>query len=566
MSSGNTNFQNPVTEKGEDHTGLLVIVVAVLGTLVTVGLLVGSVWACLVCSKILYRQRKWHMRQKFGIDGFPPQPREMVEMGHISHLPHSPDHGPYSVNNTGISRSLGICTSQSAGQFPAVPSPKSWTPSPPFASEQDQTFMDNAKYSSDIHHKNKLAKRARNLEKHSPWKRNIPNSVKGSTSVIHPCYNTHASDMWSMQPAFSSSSSSHSLCPSHPPSEVDQHFYRNTCSGKSQQTRWRESNMYNKEPFDKCTRHRKKVHAHVDSHKSTECDYGKSNMDEGTEPPDACSSYRGSPQPSHHLVCLSQHQQQPHSSRVEASNNFVSHTNPVYNEISDVHKNSTVSSSIFRQNMIQRKPKEKKKERSSKYHGTHPDPTQSLTSTKSRHLWWESCGSKKEVLPTEHTSVHGSGPCWMHHSQTTQRQYSQTNPPPGPPPELPVVCEAHEREVFQNLARKYGFCETCGCEKSLVQQHEGACGPDRSCARFSDWNERCGSSNDPTPSMSWDNLTPEPAPALTDTQPPQAVWGTNLAQSNNKEDNENNADDGCDSFVPPCGSTYTKSCQSGGEG
>lgn len=81
-----------------DQTDLLVVVVAVLGTLVAVGLLAGGVWACVVCCRITYRRKKWRNRQKFGIEGFPPQPREMVELGHILHPSHTP---PYTVNNTG---------------------------------------------------------------------------------------------------------------------------------------------------------------------------------------------------------------------------------------------------------------------------------------------------------------------------------------------------------------------------------------------------------------------------------------------------------------------------------
>ena len=77
------------------------VAVAVLGTLVAIGLLTGGVWACVVCGKILYRQRKWQKIQKYGIEGFPPQPREVVELGHISHPAHSSHHVPYGVNNTG---------------------------------------------------------------------------------------------------------------------------------------------------------------------------------------------------------------------------------------------------------------------------------------------------------------------------------------------------------------------------------------------------------------------------------------------------------------------------------
>ena len=82
------------------------VAVAVLGTLVAVGLVVGSVWACVVCNKVLYHQRKRHKSQKIDIDGFPHHPREMVELGHIPRLPYSQDHGPYSTNNTGEERFL----------------------------------------------------------------------------------------------------------------------------------------------------------------------------------------------------------------------------------------------------------------------------------------------------------------------------------------------------------------------------------------------------------------------------------------------------------------------------
>ena len=72
-----------------------------LGTLVAVGVLAGAVWACVVCGRIAQRRRKWKKRQEFGIEGFPPQHRDMVELGHIPRPAFTTHHRPYNDNNTG---------------------------------------------------------------------------------------------------------------------------------------------------------------------------------------------------------------------------------------------------------------------------------------------------------------------------------------------------------------------------------------------------------------------------------------------------------------------------------
>lgn len=84
----------------------------------------------------------------------------------------------------------------------------------------------------------------------------------------------------------------------------------------------------------------------------------------------------------------------------------------------------------------------------------------------------------------------------------------------------------------------------------------------------SGWNE-CYASypDDPTPSMSWDNLSPDPSPALTNIQPPQAMEEAAASvQSILHQDNENEGGTGCSNLDPVQGSTYTISCQSADEG
>ena len=93
-----------------------------------------------------------------------------------------------------------------------------------------------------------------------------------------------------------------------------------------------------------------------------------------------------------------------------------------------------------------------------------------------------------------------------------------------------------ERDSTYHVLHLMYFCHS--------QQHEAAWGDDRDLVQYSDWDQRCGSSlQDPTPSMSWDNLTLEPSPALANTESSKAAEGMNLAQYNEKMDNDIDTDD-----------------------
>ncbi|XP_047496108.1 uncharacterized protein LOC125043828 isoform X2 [Penaeus chinensis] len=102
-------------------TWRLVVTVAVLATLMAVILVGGGAWACLACVRRSGgRSRRpwceWRGRQRRRDEGFPPDHREMIELGRLP----------------GISRGLGLGVSYPADQIPALPAPRSWTPSPPF--------------------------------------------------------------------------------------------------------------------------------------------------------------------------------------------------------------------------------------------------------------------------------------------------------------------------------------------------------------------------------------------------------------------------------------------------
>ena len=62
-------------------------------------------------------------------------------------------------------------------------------------------------------------------------------------------------------------------------------------------------------------------------------------------------------------------------------------------------------------------------------------------------------------------------------SQTTQLQQRRADPLlhplPHPHQEPYIMNEAREQEAFWRVARKYGFCETCGREKL----HDQVCEP-----------------------------------------------------------------------------------------
>lgn len=123
---------------------LLLVVVAVLGTLVGMVLLMAIVWACYKGNR--KKRHNGHGRccwqREYGLShegyGFPPH-RDMIELEHFRNNSMFIGHqhqSSVSNNNTGVSKGLGLGGSYVSDQIPVHPAPRSWTPSPPFTSQQ----------------------------------------------------------------------------------------------------------------------------------------------------------------------------------------------------------------------------------------------------------------------------------------------------------------------------------------------------------------------------------------------------------------------------------------------
>lgn len=136
---------------------------------------------------------------------------------------------------------------------------------------------------------------------------------------------------------------------------------------------------------------------------------------------------------------------------------------------------------------------------------------------------------------------------------------------------MPTKCE---NAVRSNIHILFSFLEGTSIKTNATnlfffhysQQHK--CGQsDNRCVAGG--CNKCFASypDEPTPSMSWDNLSPEPSPAVTNIQLSQGLEGAAAsAQTIPQQENENGAGTGCNSHTPVQGSTYTISCQSAGEG
>ncbi|XP_050714310.1 uncharacterized protein LOC126997327 isoform X2 [Eriocheir sinensis] len=452
--------------------------------------------------------------------------------------------------------------SRSEEYLPTAPSPRSWTPSPPYGLDRKHAKGIAARNFSRHPYENAGQVKSKTINGYTSRlerKGNMQRHIQSNTSSYHPGYNTLASDTWSMRPAYSSSSSRHTLRSSRQhPNEADDPTFRKTCYEKHRRTRWRRAPLLPKKS-DNYSRNRRE-HSPLDFNLSNR-NYWTGNTEQDAEPPDACSSYRGSPHARLRMAKLLPYQQHHHRLGPFARHHLESFQSPASSDLPECpRKTKPDIYSKYRRSVTPetlRNTVEEEQDMSL----TYPVPTNSITSAKPRRLWHKSCGFKNEALST--------GPCWVHHLQTPghkNRQMEQPLSTSQQPRHGPHnVDEAHEQEVFRRIARKYGFCETCGMERS-PKEHKCAQSDNR-CVTGG-WNECCASyPDDPTPSMSWDNLSPEPSPALTNIQPPQAMEGAAASvQTILHQDNENEAGTGCSSLAPVRGSTYTISCQSANEG
>lgn len=308
----------------------------------------------------------------------------------------------------GISRSLGLCMSRSEEYYPTAPSPRSWTPSPPYGLDRKlangiaaRNFSRHPDENPGQVKSKKINSYTSRLEKKGYMHQNI----QGNTSY-HPGYNTLASDMWSVRPAYSSSSSRHTLRSSRqPPNEADFPTFRKTCHEEHRRTRWKRSPLLNKKS-DNYSKYRRE-HSPLEFNLSNR-NYWTGNTEQDAELPDACSSYRGSPHTRLRMTKLLPYQQHHHRLGSFARHRLESFQSPASSDLPECpSKMNPDIYSKYRRSATPEPLRNTVEQQDMSL--TYPIPTNSISSTKQRRLWQKSCDFKNEALST--------GPCWVHHLQ-----------------------------------------------------------------------------------------------------------------------------------------------------
>lgn len=298
----------------------------------------------------------------------------------------------------GISRNLGLCMSRSEGHLPAVPSPKSWTPSPPCGLNLNNAAGAVARNFS--HHVQKNAGQVYCTTAYSCASKLRSKSnlhyIQGNTCSYHPGYNTPVNDSWSLRPAHSSSSSHHTGPTYQPPDQADQQTFKDTSHGMQYHRRWRRPTPYTKEP-DKYSRSRGQDFYHSNRYPR------RSKLEQDAEPPDACSSYRGSPHPRHHSAMPSAYQQQPCRHGAAVRHHLEPFQRPVCSDFPECSykKQPDVYSQYERIVPLEtlRGSRQEQENMSLTCHQTYPGPSSSITSTNPRRLWRKQCSFRSEALP-----------------------------------------------------------------------------------------------------------------------------------------------------------------------
>ncbi|KAB7495874.1 hypothetical protein Anas_06834 [Armadillidium nasatum] len=116
-------------------TWVLLLVVSVLSTLLCVIVIICCLWFCLKFCLNPSLLNSWRQVQCFPNNqpGFPPNPREFVDMEEISEKIAELKATKVNANhNSGASEHLGYKPGSKNFSLPILPTPRSWTPSPPF--------------------------------------------------------------------------------------------------------------------------------------------------------------------------------------------------------------------------------------------------------------------------------------------------------------------------------------------------------------------------------------------------------------------------------------------------
>lgn len=298
--------------------------------------------------------------------------------------------------------------SRSEEYLPTVPSPRSWTPSPPYGLDWKhangiaaQNFCHPCENAGEV--------KSKTINSYTPRlerKGNKQCHIQGNTSSYHPGYNSFASDIWSVRPAYSSSSSCHTLRSSRQPSnEAYRPTFRKTYK-KHRRTRWRRPPLLAKK-LDNYYRYRRECSPLDFNHSNR--NYWTDNTEHDTEPPDACSSCRGSPYTRLHMAKILPYQRHHHCLGPFARHHLESFQSPASSDLLKCSRKTKPNMYAKYRRSVTPKTQRNTIKEELDMSLTCPIPTINIRSNKPRRLWHKSCGFKNESFSTE--------PCWVNHLQ-----------------------------------------------------------------------------------------------------------------------------------------------------
>lgn len=493
---------------GEIMYQTLLIAVAVLGTLVGMGLIVAIGWFCIRWLKkrsIVHGQCCWHHEtQSYDAYSFPPPHRERVQMrclrGCNKFMRHCCQMS-LSNNNTGVSRGLGLGASCVNDPVPAPPAPRSWTPSPPYNCQQDNIqlrkgnqsrvgefscHLGSQRVSTPDSTSNKCSVHENQLhfnKKDNSYCR--PHSSLPLSSKYQPATNSKG-DFTDIKIDINSGDSENSsgvVALSHKKKKA--YFYRKNKNSSHSSHHQSARQKRNVERRDICVSKQPSVF----SDKLEQCKKGSTCNDH----PAACSSYCILPS----KVPQSFATQKP----VGIMHNYSDRDSPnCPNSFDQCLQENGIEIGQFHRNIVNHEPSRRLKSVLPQIKENSSSPVSFISATRSP---WTHVDNQVDdqtnttyLCPTRSVTSH------------------VLNPPISRTDEL----------IRRDFADKYGFCQSCGHlpdshkmsrgVKMITRSTQTYWGHIHSIAQVDETQE---TTVDPMPSLSWDHLTPMPSPAYLQT-------------------------------------------------
>ncbi|KAK7078824.1 hypothetical protein SK128_013852 [Halocaridina rubra] len=473
---------------------LLIIIIAVLGTVVGMALIAMIIWLCVLWNRKRKRRKWcWHLQphQSYNQDayGFPPH-REMIELGCIRSSDNCVGHHHESTifnNNTGVSKGLGLGASYRVDQLPALPAPRSWTPSPPYDSQQmniqnKSGAIPRVVEVSSLSKSRKREPHATEGKKSKSWLRSeLPSFKKSFAAKLlpkdsNPCHQHHSSGFVDVDLESASSNN-------------EQNYEGVDLSLCSKNVQFHKSSIVPTHQTPE--QHLQKSKSSTKSESSAK----KMLIKQFQDQPMACSSSCGSP----NLM-----QQRPLPTDDSVHHHHTSNHR--------VHCNSSLHHSVPSYGNAERDFSCRRKHGNLETSRRNVCVLPEIIETSPMHdSTLESVGRSPIKFAEHHDSrcqsnhrLYPTSPNMLPHSSV----FSPTT----------VRCNLLKRD----MSKKYDFCQSCGRHPDIR-----TAGSSKRTTRSTQtyWTRRHFSkpraqksfdiTADPTPSLSWDNLTPAPSPILT---------------------------------------------------